>query len=95
MLRQSKPISSEEVKEDEIGDLKDNEQRRDVYPGNAGELNWRQIERCSIQRKQDSACEKKANPPSEGRMMQSNSESGIARCLKNSSRQHEQKYLHF
>ena len=82
------------MEEDEIGDLKYNEQRRDVHPRNAGELNRRQVERCAIKGEEDAACEKEPDPRRQRRMMQSNSNNGITRCFKNGSGKNKQENLH-
>jgi len=82
------------VEEDEIGDLKYNEQRRDVHPRNAGELDWGQVERCAVEGEENGACEKEADPRLQGRMMQSNSYSGITRRFEHGSGKDEQEDLH-
>jgi len=82
------------VEEDEIGYLKYNEQRRDIHPRNAGELNRGQIERCAIKGEEDGACEKEPDSGQRGRMMQSNSNNGITRCFKNGSGKNEQEDPH-
>jgi Transport and Golgi organisation 2 len=50
------------VEEDEIGDLKYNEQRGDVQPGNVSELNRGQVKRCAIEGKEHSTGEKEGDP---------------------------------
>ena len=82
------------VEEDEIGDLKYNEQRGDVQPGNVSELNRGQVKRCAIEGKEHSTGEKEGGPRQRGGMMQSNSYRGITRCFKNSSGKNEQENLH-
>lgn len=82
------------VEEDEIGNLKYDEQRRDIHPRNAREFNGRQVERGAIKREKERACEKESGPCPQGRMMQSNSNDGIAGRFKNGSGKNEQKNFH-
>ena len=80
--------------EDEIGNLKYNEQRRDVHPRNARELDRSQVERCAVNGEENAACENERDPRRQRRMMQGNSNNGITRCFKNCSGKTEQENLH-
>ena len=82
------------VEKDEIGNLKYNEQRRDVHPRNARELDRGQVERCTVKGEEGAACEKEPDPRRQRRMMQSNSNNGITRCFKEGSGKNEQENSH-
>ena len=84
----------ENVEEDKVSNLEYHEQSRDVYPSDGGEFDRSQVERGTVERKQDGASEKERDPRWQRRMMEGNSYSSIARRFKYGRGKHEQEDPH-